>query len=89
MTVELERLASKVAHLQDVQRRAGVSQRRWMRTERDATEAVENLVGFLLDNKVEKSTSIARTLNTSRWRVQGMADRARTRNRELLDKSCS
>jgi len=76
---KLERLRMAQANTADVIQRAKAK-------ERDRQEELENVIAFVLDYKQANKTEIAKVLGCSRDKMNRMADNARKRNTELLQK---
>ena len=76
---KLERLRMAQAHTAEVIQRA-------KEKERDRQEELENVIAFVLDYKQATQTGIAKALGCSRDKMNRMADNARQRNTELLQR---
>lgn len=84
-TTTLSNLSRRRQKLADVEKRAEKSRQKWIQEQKEVQEGIENVVALLIDTRSASLTEVAREMGCSRDKIQGMAKRARKRNREILE----
>lgn len=84
MSEALANIARKKKALTDAWTRAGNLRIQAAGIEREATENLENVVAFVLSNRLASETAVAREVGCSRDKVRGMVKRANERNRRMM-----
>lgn len=84
MSEELANIARKKKALTDAWTKAGKLRIQAADIEREATENLENVVAFIVSNRLASERAVAREVGCSRYKVREMVKRANERNMKLM-----